>query len=427
MALVIDVYQGNSDAAFRGGDAVAQLDPVVMVSAMAAVTTSVSFGITGSTTYIPPYLLARTWGTLDHMTKGRIAWNIVTSYGSKSSNALGFDKVTPHDKRYLEADEYMEIMYSFWEGSWEDGAQLWSPEKGAYDPSKIHKITYNGEFHKTSAFSQSHPSPQRTPILFQAGSSKAGKQFAARHAEAIFVGGGDPVEIGKMVKEVRALAAQEGRDPEDVKFFPLLTPILGRTLEEAQAKHDVAEKYVDWEGGLAMLSDFTGLDLSKFPPDEPIKFDDAVGENNIQTMVNALRNLAKDGMTLRQLGHDFAFLGFGCIPIGTPDMVADVIENWIEVADIDGFNLGYVSNPGSYEDIVELLIPVLQERGIMWKDYASPGGTFRENLYKKPGSKTLPLNHRGAQFRYDVLKKEYADENGHIIINKGEGVPPNKQ
>jgi alkanesulfonate monooxygenase SsuD/methylene tetrahydromethanopterin reductase-like flavin-dependent oxidoreductase (luciferase family) len=231
------------------------------------------------------------------------------------------------------------LISRFWEGSWEDGAQLWSPEKGAYDPSKIHKITFKGEFHKASAFSQSHPSPQRTPVIFQAGSSKAGKGFAARHAEAIFVGGGDPGVIGKMVKEVRALAVKEGRDPYDVKFFPMLTPVLGHTLEEAQAKYDLAETYVDWEAGLAMLSDFTGVDLSQFPLDEPLKLGEGIGEN-LQTMVNVMKSLEKEGMTLRELGHDFAFLGFGCIPIGTPDMIADVIERWIEVADIDGFNLG---------------------------------------------------------------------------------------
>jgi alkanesulfonate monooxygenase SsuD/methylene tetrahydromethanopterin reductase-like flavin-dependent oxidoreductase (luciferase family) len=231
------------------------------------------------------------------------------------------------------------LVSRFWEGSWEDGAQTWSAEKGAYDPSKIHKITYNGQHHKASAFSQSHPSPQRTPVIFQAGASKAGKGFAARHAEAIFLGGGDPVVLGKTIKEMRDLAAQEGRDPSDLKFFPMLTPVLGRTLEEAQAKYDAAEKLVDWEAGLAMLSDFSGIDLSQFPPDEPMRFGDGAGDN-LQSMVNVMKSLVKEGMTLKQLGHDFAFLGFGCVPIGTPEMVADVIEKFVEVSDVDGFNLG---------------------------------------------------------------------------------------
>jgi len=135
------------------------------------------------------------------------------------------------------------------------------------------------------------------------------------------------------------MAVKNGREATDLKFFPVFVPFLGRTLEEAQAKYDQAYQYADWEAGLAVLSDFTGLDLSKYPLDEPIKFDDETGAEMIQTMVNALRKVAKEGTTLRQLGKDFAFCGFGCKPVGTAEMIADVIEEWIEVADIDGFNM----------------------------------------------------------------------------------------
>jgi alkanesulfonate monooxygenase SsuD/methylene tetrahydromethanopterin reductase-like flavin-dependent oxidoreductase (luciferase family) len=233
----------------------------------------------------------------------------------------------------------------FWEGSWEDGAQIWSNEHGAYDPRKVHKITFNGEYHKTAAFNQAHPSPQRTPVIFQAGSSPAGKAFAAKHAEAIFCGGAKPTDISDMIKEMRAMAVKEGRDPYDLKFFPVFVPFLGHTLEEAQAKYDQAYEYADWEAGLAVLSDFTGLDLSKFPLDEPIKFGDDTGAEMIQTMVNALRKVATEGTTLRKLGKDFAFCGFGCKPVGTAEMIADVIEEWIEVADIDGFNIACKLRP----------------------------------------------------------------------------------
>ncbi|RDW74813.1 bacterial luciferase-like protein [Coleophoma cylindrospora] len=417
---VHDTYEGKADASFRGGHAAGQLDPVVMASAMTAVTKSVSVGITGSTTYIPPYLLARTWGTLDHMSKGRVAWNIVTSYSNNAAKAMGQDKVTPHDKRYIEADEYMDIIYSFWEGSWEDGAQLWSPEKGAYDPKKIHKITFNGKYHKTSAHCQSHPSPQRTPVLFQAGSSGAGKKFAARHAEVIFCAGDKPSDLVDLVKEVRAMAVKEGRNATDINFFPSLAPIVGRTLEEAQAKYKIALEYADWEGGLACVSGFSGLDLSVFPLDEPFDFEKAstFSDNSVHTMIEAVKRFITPTMTPRQLGKEFAFCGFGAMPVGTPDMIADEIEEWINVADIDGFIVSYVSNPQSYEDFVELLVPVLQERGIMWKDYAVPGGTFRENLRRAPGEKNLPQNHIASQFRYDVLKNKYADENGDIVIDR---------
>lgn len=199
----------------------------------------------------------------------------------------------------------------FWERSWEDEAQILSHEHGTYDPKKVHKITFNGKYHKTAAFNQAHPSPQRTPVIFQAGSSTAGKVFAAKHAEAIFCSGAKPTNISDMIKEMRTMAMKESRDAYDVKFFPVFVPFLGRTLEEAQAKFDQAYEYADWEAGLAVLSDFTGLDLSKYPLDEPIKFDDDAGAEMIQTMVNALRKVATEGPTVRKLGKDFAFCGFG--------------------------------------------------------------------------------------------------------------------
>ena len=232
-------------------------------------------------------------------------------------------------------------MHSFWEASWEDGFQPWTQEKGAYDPSKIHKITFKGQYYSTEAFSQSHPSPQRTPVLFQAGSSKAGSIFSSRHAEAIFCGGGKPEHLTETIKNIRKMAIAEGRDPYDVKFFPQITPIIGRTLEEAQAKYAYGKKLAEaaWEGGIACVSGFTGLDLSQFPLDEPLKFDGQLKDNAVHTMVEAVQRIMTPGMTPRQLGAEFAFCGFACMPVGTPDMVADVIEEWITVADIDGFNI----------------------------------------------------------------------------------------
>jgi alkanesulfonate monooxygenase SsuD/methylene tetrahydromethanopterin reductase-like flavin-dependent oxidoreductase (luciferase family) len=208
-----------------------------------------------------------------------------------------------------------------------------------YDPDKIHKITFNGEFHKVSAFSQSHPSPQRTPLLFQAGQSGAGKSFAARHAEAVFVTARNPSEMAGTIREMRALAVKEGRDPYDIKFFPALNPIIGRTLEEAQEKYRVALEYADWEGGLACLSGWTGVDLSRYPLDEPFSFEGKLFDNAIHSMVKSTQNTMEAALTPRQLGKDWAFGGFTQIPVGTPEMVADAIEEWIDVADIDGFNL----------------------------------------------------------------------------------------
>ncbi|KAH8657099.1 putative monooxygenase moxC [Tricladium varicosporioides] len=324
---VDDGFPGSMEAQFKAGANCAQLDPIVYVSAMASVTKS-------------PFILARTYSTLDHATKGRIAWNVVTSYSNSSAKANGLDKITPHDKRYEKAHEYMDLCYSLWEGSWEDGAEMWDLEKGAYDKSKIHKVTYNGKHHKTSALGAAHPSPQRTPVLFQAGQSPAGKAFSAKHAEAVFVGGNVPSDTAPYVKEIREMAAANGRDPQHIKVFPQMTIILGKTLEEAQAKHDRFAACVDWEAGMAKLGQYINFDLSALPPDEP--FDTKLvgkSENAIHTMINMLKRYDGQIVTPRMLGQKMAFCGFGPMPVGTPEMVADVMEDWVNNADVDGFNL----------------------------------------------------------------------------------------
>ncbi|KAF4626674.1 hypothetical protein G7Y89_g11481 [Cudoniella acicularis] len=221
------------------------------------------------------------------------------------------------------------------------------------------------------------------------------------------------------VKEIRAAVAAEGRDPQHIKIFPQMCPIIGRTLEEAQAKYNKFKAQVDVEAGMAKLGQYLDVDLSILPPDEPFDIS-SVGksESSIHTMINMLKRCEGEGITPRQLGEKMAFCGFGPMPVGTPEMVADVMEDWANNGDVDGFNLAYVSNPESYEDIVELLVPVLQERGLMWKDYAVPGGTYWENMLRTLGQKVPPPGHPSTKFRYDVLKEKYADANGDITINK---------
>jgi alkanesulfonate monooxygenase SsuD/methylene tetrahydromethanopterin reductase-like flavin-dependent oxidoreductase (luciferase family) len=225
-----------------------------------------------------------------------------------------------------------------WEGSWEDDAKKFDREAGiAYDPDKIHKITFKGKHHKTSAYGAAHPSPQRTPVIFQAGQSTAGKAFAAQNAEAIFVGGGKPSDTAPYVKEIRASAASHGRDPNHVKIFPQMTPILGRTLEEAQAKYEKYKANADWRGGIAKLSQYLNVDLSDYPVDEPFNVD-SVGksDNAIHAIINTLKRYRDQVVTPRILGEKMAFCGFGPMPVGTPEMVADVMEDWVNNGDIDG-------------------------------------------------------------------------------------------
>lgn len=209
-----------------------------------------------------------------------------------------------------------------------------------YDASKIHKITFTGNHHKTRAYAPSHPSPQRTPVLFQAGQSKAGKAFAAANAEAIFVGGGKPSDTAPYVKEIRAAAAANGRDPNHIKVFPQMAPIIGRTVEEAQAKYEKYKAMADWRGGLAKLSQYINVDLAKYPPDEPFDvLSVGTSDNAIHAIINTLKRYKDELVTPRMLGQKMGFCGFGPMPVGTPEMVADVMEDWVNNADIDGFNI----------------------------------------------------------------------------------------
>lgn len=219
------------------------------------------------------------------------------------------------------------------------------------------------------------------------------------------------------------MAREAGRDPYTIKFFAAINPIIGRTMEEAEAKYAEAKEHADVIGALAQFSGYTGIDMSKYPLDEELKLDTSnPKESAVQGFLGNFGDSQKDGevWTPRKLGAKIAIGGFHPTPIGTPEMVADIMEQvsrisvlsvdlgavltrgkWIDEADVDGFNMAYISNPGSFEDIVELLIPELRSRGLVFEDYAVPGGTFRENLLRQPGQKTLRSDHYGSRFKFE--------------------------
>jgi FMN-dependent oxidoreductase (nitrilotriacetate monooxygenase family) len=253
-----ETYQGSMNAVMRGGTQIGYLDPFTLVSAMAAVTKSVGFAVTGSSTYIPPYINARMFSSLDHLTNGRVGWNIVTSWSKSGAEAFGLKDIMAHDERYAVAEEYMDLMYNLWERTWADDAKVWDRENNmAYDPDKSQKIRFEGKYFSFTGRHQSHPSPQRTPFLFQAGTSKSGLAFAAKHAEGIYTGGLRPEGTRDATAAIRAQIAAEGRDPSMVKAMVGITPIVGRTLEEAQAKHAEALKYADPIAGLAQFCGYS--------------------------------------------------------------------------------------------------------------------------------------------------------------------------
>ncbi|CAK7224844.1 hypothetical protein SCUCBS95973_005657 [Sporothrix curviconia] len=409
-----EIYQKSLDPMLEAGHQVAHMDPIPILTAMAAVTKSVAFAATASTSYVNPYILARQFSTLDHLTEGRVGWNIVTSWSKAVANALGNNDEVPHDERYAQADEYMDVVYKLWESSWADDAAVWDAAQNlAYDPRRIKRIEHRGKYHQMVGRSQVHPSPQRTPVLFQAGTSRAGASFAAKHAEVMFLNTATPAATAKFVKAARAQAAANGRDPASLKFFPAICPIIGKTAEEAREKYETALKYANPIAGLGQFSGYSGIDMSEFPLDEPLELSERPGVSAIVSTFNALDDLQADGATggekqpwtPRRIGMRLAMGGLHPQPVGTAEEVADVFETWVREADVDGFNIGLITNPQSSRDIVELLVPELQKRGLFWKDYDVPGGTFRENMFGA-GQSRLRDDHYGHSFVYGNGKEK---------------------
>ena len=270
---VYDVYGASRDAAVIDAAQFPVNDPTAAVSAMAAVTESLGFGITLSLTYEQPYALARRLSTLDHLTGGRVAWNIVTSYLDSAARNLGLNAQIPHDQRYEIADEYLEVCYKLWEASWESDAVVRDPERGVFtDPAKVHDIEHKGKYFSVPGPFLCEPSPQRTPVLFQAGASPRGVRFAAAHAEAVFVSGPTPQIVRGPVRALRTAAAELGRDPGSIKVFTMVTPVVAETHGQAVAKLAEYRKFVSAGGALALFGGWTGVDLAQLDPDDPLRY-----------------------------------------------------------------------------------------------------------------------------------------------------------
>ena len=392
---VYDVFGGNADAALRGAIQVPVNDPLLTIPAMAAVTHNLGFGVTSTLTYEPPFPFARRMSTLDHLTDGRIGWNIVTGYLTSAAKAAGQEKITAHDTRYDIAEEYMQVVYKLWEASWEEDAVLRDAKRGAFaDPSKIHRITHKGEYFAVDAIHLAEPSPQRTPVLYQAGSSPKGRDFAARHAECVFMSGPSPQVLSPRVADIRRLAASYGRAPQDIVIFALATVIVAPTEAEARAKHEDYLQYVDREGALALMSGWAGIDLSSYSHDRIVRYIE--NDAGRSAMENITRADPDREWTVGQIADHVAIGGIGPLIVGSPGQVADSLEAWIEATGVDGFNLAYAVAPETMTDVVDLLVPELQRRGRYKRGYTP--GTLREKLFG-PGKARLKAPHPAAQIR----------------------------
>ncbi len=390
---ILDIYGGNADATLKAGAWTPSNDPMMLIPAMAQVTSNLGFGVTGNLSYEPPFLFARRMTTLDHLTGGRIGWNIVTGYLDSAARALGLAGQLPHDQRYEAAEEYMEIMYKLWEGSWEDDAVVRDRANRVYArPDKVHVVHHHGKYYRMDASHRCEPSPQRTPVLYQAGSSDKGRAFSSRHCECIFVAGTSRADARRISDDIRRLAAEAGRDPGDIKIIVDGIVIVGETEAAARRKLERHQEYLIPEGSLVMISAGMGTDLSKADLDKPLG---AVKSQGNQSATEALTRKDETVWTPRKIANHL-HAARGAVIVGTPERVADEMQLWIEEAGIDGFNLSNGFRFQTMEDFVDMVVPELQRRGAFKRDYAP--GTLREKLRGKPGAR-LPTGHPGACYR----------------------------
>ena len=387
---VYDIYQDSVDVTLKESIQLPVNDPLLLVSAMAAVTRHLGFGLTANLTYEAPYLFARRLSTLDHLSGGRVGWNIVTGYLDSAAMAMGLTEQVEHDRRYDQADEYLEVLYKLWEGSWEDDAVVQDRERRIYaQPEKVHKVQHEGEFYRVEGYHLCEPSPQRTPLLFQAGSSTRGLQFAGQHAECVFISGQNKPATRAQVDKVRNAAIAAGRDGQAVKVFMGLTVIVAATEAQAWAKHAEYLSYASAEAGVAHFAASTAIDFARYELDEPIQY---VKGNAIESATKTLQN---NDWTRRKLLDQHALGGRYITLVGDPEQVADALEAWIAETGLDGFNLTRTVTPESYADFIDLVIPVLQARGSYKTAYAQ--GTLREKVFGKGPS--LPEGHAGFSYK----------------------------
>jgi FMN-dependent oxidoreductase (nitrilotriacetate monooxygenase family) len=386
-----DTFRGGPETAIREGLQIPSNDPLLVIPAMAAVTKHLGFGATFSTTYEPPFAFARRMSTLDHLTKGRVGWNIVTSYLPNAAQNFGLDGEIPKAQRYQRADEYLDVLYKLWEGSWDDDAIVRDAANAVYtDPEKVRYINHVGEHFKVKGPHLSSPSLQRTPVLFQATGSPEGIAFAGRHAELVFTGGQTIEDFQHNAQEMRDAAVSQGRGAGDIKFIVQAGVIVGRTEQEAADKLRTYQDFKSLDGILAHSS--MPIDLTAYPAETPI--DDIAAQQSDPAILARLKGFA--GFTAGEaLGRIRSGREGRFFVAGTPTVVADEIEKWLDEDGVDGINLRQYHSFDTARDFAELVIPELRKRGRIRED--GEPTTLRDRLFGR--GDRLPDTHLGTRYR----------------------------
>lgn len=355
-----------------------RFEPLTILAALAMETKNIGLAATLSTTYSEPYNVARQFASIDLLNNGRTAWNVVTSALEGTQRNYGEKELPEHDLRYKIAEEFVEVVKGLWD-SWEDDAFIRDKESGVFfDKEKMHRVNFEGEFFSVQGPLNIHRSKQGHPVIFQAGGSKAGREFAARHADAVFTVASTFEEAQKVYADIKQLAVDYGRLPDEVLILPQIGPIIGDTPEEAEANYQQIANLVDVNAALNFMSRyFSDVDLTKYPLDDEFPDIWEYTKNGWETITNRLKKrVTEKNLSLRQAAlesntprHDL---------IGTPEHVANQLQKWFEGGAADGFMLLSPLLPTGLHDFVDKVIPILQERGLYRTEYEA--STLRGNL-----------------------------------------------
>lgn len=351
-------------------------EPMTLLPALAMATGRLGLIATGSTTYDEPYHVARRFASLDHISGGRAGWNVVTTSNPDTARNFGREEHLAHGERYRRAREFYDVVTGLWD-SWEDDAFVRDADSGVFfDPGKLHVLDHEGEFFSVRGPLNIARPVQGRPVIVQAGSSDAGRQLAAETAEAVFTAHGGLEAAQEFYADVKSRAAAAGRDPEHVKILPACFVVLGDSADEARDKRARLDGLVHYDSAIASLSIALGHDASGFDPDGPLP---EIPESNASRSgrARALALAARENLTVRQLAQRLGGYS-GHAMVGTPQTVADQMEEWLETEGSDGFTVMFPYVPEGLEDFVSRVVPELQRRGLFRSEYE--GATLRENL-----------------------------------------------
>jgi FMN-dependent oxidoreductase (nitrilotriacetate monooxygenase family) len=370
------VWERDIDSDGRSSRA-AYFEPITLLSALSAVTDQIGLVATATTTFNEPYNVARKYASLDHLSGGRAGWNLVTSANEAEAYNFGFDVHVAHANRYARAKEFAEVVTGLWD-SWEDDAFLRDKESGKFfEPSKLHILRHKGQHFSVRGPLNVPRTPQGRPIIVQAGSSDAGMDLAAWCADVVFTAQPSLADGVEFYNNLKSRLPNYGRQPEDLKIMPGLSPVVGRTKMEAEDKFAELQNLIDPVVGLGLLSSMAGFDLSGYPVDGP--FPDVADSNTGKGRLKVLKDTAqRENLTIRQLYTRIAGTRGHHLAIGTAADIVDRMEEWFNGGAADGFNIMPQSLPGGLVDFVDLVVPELQRRGLFRTEYE--GKTLRANL-----------------------------------------------